>query len=238
MTITIITITALFPLSFFHTVNAQSNSLLDVKAGDIRGQSIHCGQSEVIFLRFTINSDKRGPIAILVQADEHHQKSGNGVAILNSLGQGEYDVTISFAGKPFVPCGPDQEFRVVGVCGEEKELRRVGDPGNMDPDSECNVSAVSSDGCITLSNEGENFVGSNQNDCVDGKGGYDKIIRYRGNDRLLDGEGKDLVDEGIGNDELTGAPGPDTFQCGPGIDKLTDFSTAQKDNKGPDCEQF
>ncbi len=30
----------------------------------------------------------------------------------------------------------------------------------MDPDCECKVSAVSSDGCITLGNEGENFVGS------------------------------------------------------------------------------
>ncbi len=52
----------------------------------------------------------------------------------------------------------------------------------MDPDCEYKVSAISSDGCITLSIEGENFVRSNQNDCVDGKGGNDKIIGYRGND--------------------------------------------------------
>jgi hypothetical protein len=94
------------------------NSLLDAKISGIRCQSIQCGQSEVIFLQFTINSVKRGTMTIFIQADEHHehhQESVNGLAILNSLGQCEYDVTVCFAGKTFPICGLYQEFRVVRV---------------------------------------------------------------------------------------------------------------------------
>lgn len=95
--------------------------------------------------------------------------------------------------------------------------------------------------------QSDTLTGTQSNDLLDGKAGDDNIVGGDGNDKLIGGDGndkmfggngKDLLIAGNGNDELTGGPDSDIFRCGPGNDKITDFSTVQRDLKATDCEQF
>ena len=63
-----------------------------------------------------------------------------------------------------------------------------------------------------------NLIGSSQNDCMNCKGGNDKISGLAGNDKLNRTDGKDL---------LRGSNGDD---------KIVDFSQSQGDIKANDCE--
>ena len=92
--------------------------------------------------------------------------------------------------------------------------------------------------CIVGTDKGESLVDKSNQNCIDAKGGNDKIAGLGGNDKLNGGEGNDLLSGGNGNDQLTGGNGADSFQCGAGNDKITDFKPSEGDKKTNDCEQF
>ena len=107
-------------------------------------------------------------------------------------------------------------------------------------DLECTrgVQAPSNSGCIIGTDKDENLIDKFNQNCIDAKGGNDKIAGLAGNDRLNGGDGNDLLSGGNGNDELTGGKDADLFQCGAGSDRITDFKPIEGDKKTNDCEQL
>jgi Ca2+-binding RTX toxin-like protein len=95
-----------------------------------------------------------------------------------------------------------------------------------------------SSSCLIGTQKGETLVDKFDQNCIDAKGGNDKIAGLGGNDKLNGGDGKDLLSGGNGNDELTGGRGADKFDCGSGSDKIIDYDLSEGDIKSTDCEQF
>jgi Ca2+-binding RTX toxin-like protein len=91
-------------------------------------------------------------------------------------------------------------------------------------------------GCLVGTQKSETLVDRFDQNCIDAKGGNDKIVGLAGNDKLNGGDGNDLLSGGNGNDELTGGKGADLFQCGSGNDKITDFKPSEGDKKTNDCK--
>ncbi|MEZ5774120.1 MAG: M10 family metallopeptidase C-terminal domain-containing protein [Hyphomicrobiaceae bacterium] len=67
---------------------------------------------------------------------------------------------------------------------------------------------------------GDNLLGSDFVDRIEGRGGSDVISGFDGNDILLGGDGKDQIDGGDGNDVIIGGRGQDELF---GLDGRDDF---------------